>query len=84
MDTNTPHQLGVLDGLGILRVYTFVALRYRLLEVDRTIHRFNRTGKLGQDRIASGVENPAAVFGNEGINNFTARIEAFQRPLFML
>jgi hypothetical protein len=61
-----------------------VAGAQAFLDVDRAAHRFDGAGKLGQHRIARGVENAAAGLGDEFVGDGAIGSEPPQRLLFIL
>jgi hypothetical protein len=54
------------------------------LDVDGAAHRFDRARKFGQDGIACGIENAAAISGDEVVRHLSVGCEAPQRFLFVL
>src|ERR1700733_10423270 len=61
-----------------------VAGAQAFLDVDRAPHRFYRAGKFGQNRVARGIENAAAIAGDEVVGYLPVRGKTPQRLLFVL
>jgi hypothetical protein len=55
-----------------------------LLDVDRASNRFDRAWKFGQNGVAGGVENAAAVSGDEVVGHLAIGGKTPQRFLFVL
>src|ERR1700681_151320 len=60
-----------------------VAGAQALLDVDRASNGFDRTWKFGKNGVASGIEDAAAVSGDEVVGHLSIGCEAPQRFLFI-
>ena len=49
-----------------------ILLGHLALDIRRTAHRINGTGKLDQQPIASGLDDPSAMGGDRGIDKFSS------------
>ena len=54
------------------------------LDIDRASHRFDSTWKFGKNGVAGGIEDAAAVSGDEVVGHLSIGGEAPQRFLFVL
>ena len=61
-----------------------VAGAQAFLDVDRAAHGLDRAGEFGKHRIARGVEDTPAAFGDEVVGHLTVGAEPPQRLLFIL
>jgi len=58
-----------------------VALGHGTLHLNGTAHRLDRTGALDEHAVAGGLQDPAAMLCNLGIDDFaTKRLQAFEHP----
>ena len=49
-----------------------VVPRHRRLDRDRTRRRIDRTGEIGDDAVAGGVEDAPAMLGDQPVDQFPA------------
>ena len=77
IDADAQFDAAVRSGAG-------VALRHRLLHLDRAAHRIDDAGKFHQQPVAGGLDDAAAVFGDFRIEKLAAqRLEAFERAFLV-
>ena len=64
-------------------ITTGVASKQALLKPERRLDRVNRTGKLGNHRVASGGENSAVVGPNKLVGDGSTGAQIFKRAVFV-